>query len=110
MTSTIADSINLFEEFLSALDDAYRESSNIAHKDTLYDIINIFHGETRELGKLSVDDHYLGYEAVTTGARNVSSKLRWLQSQIDSWPMRSATSDRLRHLISCVANLLMREN
>lgn len=110
MTSTIAESINLFEEFLSALDDAYWESSSVANKDTLYDIINIFHGETRELGKLSVDDHYLGYEAVTTGARNVSSKLRWLQSQIDNWPMRSATSNRLRHLISCVANLLMREN
>lgn len=110
MTSTIAESISLFEEFLAALDDAYWESSQIAHKDTLYDIINIFHGETRELGKLSVDDHYLGYEAVTAGARNVSSKLRWLQSQIDNWPMRSATSNRLRHLIACVANLLVREN
>jgi hypothetical protein len=109
MQTSIAEVIHLLEEFLTTLDNAYWESSNTERKDTLYDIINIFHIELRELAKLSVEDHYLGYEAISPGARNIQSKLRQMQAQIDQWALRTCTADHLRNQLPLVAHLLSRE-
>ena len=109
MQMTIADTIHLFEELLTTLDHAYWESSCIDRKDTLFDIINIFQLELRELAKLSVEDHYLTYEPISTGARNVQLKLRSIHSQLDSWAIRSTTANHLRHQLPQVSNILTRE-
>ena len=109
MQMTIAETIHLFEELLSTLDHAYWESSAIERKDTLFDIISIFQLELRELSKLSIEDHYLTYEPVSTGARNVQLKLQRVHSQLDTWAVRSTTINNLRHQLPQVTNILTRE-
>ncbi|MDZ7924012.1 MAG: hypothetical protein U5M23_08115 [Marinagarivorans sp.] len=109
MTISIADTIRLIEELLPTLDNAYWESSHIERKDTLYDTISIFHIELRELAKLSIEDHYLTFEPVSTGARNISYKLRNIQNQLDSWSLRNSTSEQLRHQLPRIAQALSRE-
>lgn len=59
---TVADAVRSLETLLQILDNAYWESSEIAHKDVIYDIISIVHIEMNELAKLSVEDHYMAYE------------------------------------------------
>ena len=56
------------------------ESSNIAHKDMIYDIISIFIHELSELNKLSIQDHHYPYEIITEGIRRVRSKLDVLEN------------------------------
>lgn len=109
MQTSIAEVTHLLEEFLATLDNAYWESSDTERKDTLYDIISIFHIELRELAKLSVEDHYLSYEAISTGARNIQAKLRSMHSQLDQWALRTSTADQLRTQLPLVSNLLTRE-
>lgn len=106
---TIADTIHLFEELLTTLDYAYWESASIERKDTFFDIISIFQLELRELAKLSVEDHYLTYEPICVGARNVQPKLQRIHSQLDSWAMRSTTTSNLRQQLPQVSNVLTRE-
>ena len=109
MSTSIAQTIHTFEDFLVTLDNAYWESASLERKDTLYDIINIFNIELRELAKLSIDDHYLSYEAISTGARNILGKLRNLHAQIDSWALRTATAEQLRHQLALISQLLTRD-
>ncbi len=109
MQMTIAEAIHRLEELLSTLDHAYWESSNIERKDTLFDVISIFALELRELAKLSVEDHYLTYEPISTGARNVQLKLQSMHSQLDTWSIRSTTINNLRLQLPQVANALTRE-
>ena len=109
MQMTIADTIHLFEELLATLDNAYWESSKVECKDTLFDIISIFQLELRELAKLSVEDHYLTYEPICVGARNVRAKLQRIHSELDSWAIRSNTTNDLRQQLSKVSDLLTRE-
>lgn len=109
MQTSIAEVTHILEEFLMTLDHAYWESSDIERKDTLYDIISIFHIELRELAKLSIEDHYLGYEAISTGARNIQSKLRAIHAQLDNWALRTCTGDQLRKQLPLVSNLLTRD-
>ena len=110
MPTPIAQTIHLLEEFLAILDNAYWESTATERKDTLYDIITVFHIELRELSKLSIEDHYLSYEAITSGARSISPKLRKLQNQLDDWALRTTTAEQLRHQLPKIAHALTRES
>lgn len=109
MQMTIADTIHLFEELLATLDHAYWENSKVECKDTLFDIISIFQLELRELAKLSVEDHYLTYEPICTGARNVRPKLQRIHNELDCWAIRSSTTHDLRQQLPKVSNLLAGE-
>jgi hypothetical protein len=88
---TVADAVRSLETLLQILDNAYWESSEIAHKDVIYDIISILHIEINELAKLSVEDHYMAYEPITAGFRNSQGKLKLLQNNLQHWINRSGT-------------------
>jgi hypothetical protein len=92
---TVADAVKSLETLLQALDNAYWEASQIAHKDVIYDIISIIHMETNELAKLSVEDHYMAYEPITAAFRSSQGKLKMLHTNLQNWVNRSSTAQLL---------------
>ncbi len=97
--ATIADAIREFTAFYELLDDAYWESSNIGHKDMIYDIISIFIHELSELNKLSVQDHHYPYEIITEGIRRVRPKLDVLESMLSDIILRTRTLMDIRDIM-----------
>jgi flagellar biosynthesis chaperone FliJ len=89
---TVANALRHLENFLHILDNAYWEANKIVQKDIIYDLISAVHGEINELAKLSVDDHYLAYEPITSHFANSQSKLKSLQANLNHWVHRSTTS------------------
>ncbi len=104
--TTVADAVRSFETLLQVLDNAYWEASEIAHKDVIYDIISIMHMEINELAKLSVEDHYMAYEPITTGFRNSQSKLKMLHANLQYWVNRSSTARLLETELPATISLL----
>lgn len=104
--TTVADAVRSFETLLQVLDNAYWEASEIAHKDVIYDIISIMHMEINELAKLSVEDHYMAYEPITTGFRNSQSKLKMLHTNLQYWVNRSTTARLLETELPVTISLL----
>lgn len=97
--SSIAEAVKVLEELLVGLDEAYWESASIEHKDFFYDIISATHSELSELAKLSVQDHHLEYEPITTEFRTARIKLGKLRKLLDEYVLRSRTATRLETLI-----------
>lgn len=105
---SIARVINILEELLVGLDQAYWESSSIDRKDFFYDIISALHLELSELNKLSVQDHDLEWEPITKEFCDVRAKLNKLHSLLDEFVVRSSTLARLNVLIEDTVGLLLR--
>ncbi len=104
--ATVADALREFMTFLEILDDAYWEADRIQHKDTLYDIISIFHTEVTELNKLSIQDHHFPYEITTEVLRRVVPKLERLSSLQEDIIQRTQTATDFREVLSSVLNIL----
>ncbi len=92
---TIADAVHHLESVLAVLDNAYWEVAQIPHKDCIYDLIAIVHTELRELAKLSIEDHYMPYEPITTLYRGSTDRFRLLQRHLREWVQRSSTAQQL---------------
>lgn len=92
---TIADAVQHLESVLAILDDAYWEVAQIHQKDCIYDLIAIVHTELRELAKLSIEDHYMAYEPITTLYRGSTAKFQLLQRYLGEWILRSSTARQL---------------
>ena len=103
---TIADALRELEELADTLDNAYWDTTQIQHKDILYNLISLLHGELNELAKLSVADHYMGYEPITTPWRNAIGKLKHLQNNLDAWVIRTKTAEGLEKLLPRVIRML----
>ncbi len=103
---TIADVVKDLDSLLLILDNAYWEASNIAQKDVIYDIISIVHLEINELAKLSIEDHYMAYEPITSGFRCSHEKLKLLQNNLHGWVTRSQTARKLEEELPTVISLL----
>lgn len=106
--NTIADAITTLEGLLKGLDLAYWEANSLDRKDFFYDLISALHAELSELGKLSVQDHHLEYEAVTEEFRAARPKLSRLHKLVDDFALRSTTAARLENLINEVLVLMGR--
>ena len=104
--ASVADALREFMAFLEILDDAYWEADRIQHKDTLYDIISIFHKELSELNKLSVQDHHFPYEITTEGLQRVVPKLERLTANQEAIIQRTQTATDFREALSTVLNIL----
>ncbi len=98
----ISDACTEFYNLLEVLDDAYWEASNVAKKDTVYDVLSVFNKEVAELNKLSIQDHHYPYEMITEGMRQVSPKLHRLEDKIDEIIERTTTQIRLRQILKNV--------
>ncbi|WP_020409202.1 hypothetical protein [Hahella ganghwensis] len=102
----ISDASSIFLSLLDVLDDAYWEASTIENKDTVYDVLSLFHQEIAELNKLSIQDHHYPYEMITDGIRYVSPKLHALQSSVDHVVERTTTQIRLKQLLKSVITII----
>lgn len=97
---SIANAIQILEELLKGLDQAYWEANSLDRKDFFYDLISALHAELSELNKLSVQDHYLEYETISEEFRAARPKLSRLRKLVDDYALRSTTALRLEHLIN----------
>lgn len=104
--ASITDAIKTLEELIASLDNAYWEASTLERKDRFYDIISIVNFELSELAKLSIQDHYLDYEAITPAFQGANAKLTNLQSILDEGVMRSTTAENLKDNINRVIGLI----
>jgi hypothetical protein len=103
---TIADALRELEDLACALDNAYWDTAQMQHKDIFYNLISILHGELNELAKLSVSDHYMAYEPITTPWRNVIGKLKHLHNNLDVLVIRTKTATVLEHQLPQVIRML----
>lgn len=103
---TIAKAMRHLETLLLLLDNAYWETSQITCKDFIYDMISTLHIEINELAKLSVEDHYMAYEPISSDFRNGQYKLKLLHSDLSNWVVRSRTSKLLGDELPQVISLL----
>lgn len=103
---TIASAVRNLEGLLQLLDNAYWETSQITCKDFIYDMVSTLHIEINELAKLSVEDHYMAYEPITSDFRNAQYKLKMLHNDLGNWVIRSRTSKLLTDELPQVIALL----
>jgi hypothetical protein len=109
MTNTsIAKAVKTLEGLAAGLNDAYWEASTVDRKDFFYDIISAVHSELSEIGKLSVLDHDLAYEPITTDFRAARAKLIRLHKALDEFVLRSSTATRLYGLINDAVSITAR--
>lgn len=109
-SATIADALREFLTLNELLDNAYWETSTLAHKDFVYDIISILHHELSELNKLSIQDHYYFYEIITEGIRHLKAKLESLSDQSENIVLRTSSRLDLHESITEVVKILDQQN
>ena len=107
MSNASIAEINLqLAELHECLEHAYWEASTMADKDLFHDLISALHSELSELGKLSVQDHDLEYEAVSLEFRRARAKLNELRKGSDNRISRAATASKLESILSGLTPLL----
>jgi hypothetical protein len=103
---TIAAAAENIEQLLAVMDNAYWEASSVDKKDCIYSIISLLHEERSELAKLSIQDHGLPYEPVSSVFKRLQPKLNTLRRNLDDMVVRPQTAQQLEQLISRVVAML----
>lgn len=102
----ISEAIAILEELHSSLDNAYWEASSIAGKDRFYNLISAINKELSELSKLSVQDHNLSYEMISSEFSSAAIELRNFQRDPEKHILRSSTALRLNDTLQDLTSLL----
>ena len=105
-STTIAESIPALEELITNLDKAYWEANSMDVKDSIYDCISAINRELSELGKLSIQDHDLGYEPISTEFILASHRLAQFRKYLDGNIVRASTISKLDTSISSIIALV----
>ena len=105
-SNTIAHAIQVLENLLKGLDQAFWEANNLDRKDHIYDLISALHGELSELNKLSVQDHYWNYEPITQEIQLMRAKLTRFQATQTDAVLRATTAKRLEPMVTEALSLL----
>ena len=103
---SILSAIESLNELLDSLKTAYWETSDIQHKDVIFDIVTALHDELAELAKLSVNDHALTYEPVTREIKDTTRQLALLSEDLHTWCPRTRTAKQLQDALKSAAALL----
>ena len=103
---TISEALNVLYPLLDALESGYWESSQMAVKDRVFDLVTCINTELNELAKLSVSDLDLPYEPITPAFAHSCAKLRCLMENIELWFLRDKTADTLKERLTGAAALL----
>ena len=107
MTSApISSAISALTELLEAMEHGYWEATSIESKDLFFDLISATHRELSELAKLSIQDHDLEYEVITTEFRRAQRGLEDFKRQINQHLMRTSTILRLERALSDFESLI----
>ncbi len=96
----ISDIIGILEDLGSGLDEAYWQAHSLETKDLFYDLVSAVNGELFELAKLSVQDHDLEYEPITTHFRVARGKLSQVRKNMGECVFRTPVAIRLEKLIT----------
>lgn len=103
---SISNAVDNLEELYNALSSAYWDANDVFQKDTVFDILSVITGELNELGKLSIEDHDMTYEPVTTEFPACARKFKQLQNSIDEWFPRTCTAQSLQSSLAKATNLI----
>lgn len=103
---TIANAVDTLEDLYGALSAAYWDANDVFQKDTVFDILSVITDELNELGKLSIEDHTMAYEPVTTQFPACARKFKQLQNHIDEWFPRTLTAQALHAALENATNLI----
>lgn len=103
--ATISDAIQSLEELLKALTDAYWETSDIHRKDCVFNMVTTLFAELNELSKLSVEDHSMTYEPVTSAFHASLANIRQIQNNLEEWFPRTTTAKCLQSSLPSVVAL-----
>ncbi len=93
--TTVASAVEALEEVHKALTAAYWDANDVFQKHTVFDILSIITVELSELSKLSIEDHYMNYEPVSSQFPTCARKFQQLQNNIDAWFPRTRTAQDL---------------
>lgn len=102
---SISNAADLIESMLSVLDDAYWEAATMEKKDAIYGLIALLHNEQAEIAKLSIQDHDLEYQPITSDFRHVRGKLNALRKTLDEFVMRPRTAREIDRLFVKLVSL-----
>lgn len=105
-STTIEESIPALEELVTYLDKAYWEANSMNVKDSIYDCISAVNKELSELGKLSIQDHDLDYEPISTEFILTTRRLPSFRKYLDGQIVRSSTISKLDACISSIIALV----
>ena len=103
---SISEAVDNIENLLAVMDDAYWEASSVEKKDCIYSIVSLLQEERAELAKLSIQDHGLVYEPVSSVFKRLQPKLNDLRRNLDDVVMRTQTAAQLEQLISRVVAMI----
>lgn len=104
--STIANAVAYIEELSELLDNAYWEASSMESKDLIYDVIHVVQSEYTEINKLSIQDHDLPYEPISSDFREMKHKFHLLRNMMSTAVMRNRTATALEQLMPKVTKLI----
>ena len=104
--TNIATATRHLEELLHVLDDAYWEAATVERKDAFYATISVLNGELAELAKLSIQDHGLLYQPITSEFRDLKPRLNHLHKLNEDASLRPSTALRLEASIPPVVALI----
>ncbi len=104
--TTIAQAVKTLENGLIILDKAYWSASQVRCKDNFYDLISAMQKELNELAKLSVEDHYMGYEPITVPFKSTVTKFKSLQLELQEWVSHTETATALDEALPDILYLL----
>ena len=105
-SSRIAAAIPVLEELNVILDRAYWEANSMNVKDAIYDCISAISRELSELGKLSVQDHDLIYEPISSEFKIATRRITLFRKYLDGNIMRTSTLTRLDSATSALLQLI----
>lgn len=103
--ATISDAIHYLEDLLKALTNAYWEANEIQRKDCVFNMVTTLFAELNELSKLSIEDHCMTYEPVTSEFHSSLSNIRLIHNNIEHWFPRTITAKALQSSIPPVIAL-----
>lgn len=105
-SSTIAEAIQIFSDMVNVLDKAYWEANSLNTKDTIYDCISAINHEQSELNKLSIQDHDLPYEPISSEFKIASQRFPQFRNKLDNQITRSSTLAKLDQATSSIMKLI----
>lgn len=103
---TIANAVDTLEDLYTSFTAAYWDANDVFQKDTIFDILSIITVEMNELNKLSIEDHQMRYEPITTQFPACARKFKQLQNRIDDWFPRTSTAQSLHTALANATHLV----
>lgn len=91
----ISQAIESVWELIETLEQVYWEAGEMAHKDSVFNCLQILNREYMELLKISVQDHHFDYEVISLSLQQLMPVLSELSAEANTICRRMATREQL---------------